>query len=275
MIMKKILVVLAFVLIGTMSYAQWSAGVAPYKMYNTNGDFVGISNVAAGFVPTEMLHVRNTANQAAVLMERPWAIAGGNATIGAIRLFNSTSGDYFNFSFRYRATATPPGHEIIQSAYDAGAAQFREFSYFNFISRKYEIRNGVGVAEFQNSGDVFFNNVGGVGVGLTGKVMGSGVKFQVAGKVKCQEVEVAVTPWPDHVFKTGFNLMSLDQVEAFINTNKHLPNVPSEEEVAANGVNLGQMNATLLQKVEELTLYMIQLKKDNDALKARVSNLEK
>jgi hypothetical protein len=95
------------------------------------------------------------------------------------------------------------------------------------------------------------------------------------GKIKCTEVEVSLGAWPDHVFKTGYNLRSLSEVENFINLNKHLPDVPSEETVLANGASLGQMNAILLQKVEELTLYMIQLQKDNDALKTRISNLEK
>jgi len=95
------------------------------------------------------------------------------------------------------------------------------------------------------------------------------------GKVKCTEIEVLTAAFPDFVFKSGYNLRPLSEVEAFINLNKHLPDVPSEATVVANGLNLGDMNATLLQKVEELTLYMIQLQKDNDALKARVSNLEK
>jgi hypothetical protein len=80
---------------------------------------------------------------------------------------------------------------------------------------------------------------------------------------------------PDFVFNSDYKLKSLYEVENFINLNKHLPDVPSEKEVTANGLNLGDMNATLLQKVEELTLYMIDLKKENDALKSRVSNLEK
>ena len=101
------------------------------------------------------------------------------------------------------------------------------------------------------------------------------MKLAVGGKVACKEVEVTLAYFPDFVFSSDYKLRSLYDVENFINTNKHLPDVPSAKEVASNGVNLGDMNATLLQKVEELTLYMIQLQKENDALKARVSNLEK
>ncbi|MGH7453858.1 MAG: TMF family protein, partial [bacterium] len=68
---------------------------------------------------------------------------------------------------------------------------------------------------------------------------------------------------------------SLEEVEQYIKTNKHLPGIPSEKEVAENGVSLGEMQAKLLQKIEELTLYMIELKKENDLLQKRVSSLEK
>ncbi|MEI6433676.1 MAG: hypothetical protein WCP32_02450 [Bacteroidota bacterium] len=118
---------------------------------------------------------------------------------------------------------------------------------------------------------------GNLGIGTTNplaklSVNGTGT---FNGKVKCTEIEVLTAAFPDYVFKAGYNLRPLSEVESFINLNKHLPDVPSEATVLANGLNLGEMNTTLLQKVEELTLYMIQLQKDNDALKTRISNLEK
>ena len=67
--------------------------------------------------------------------------------------------------------------------------------------------------------------------------------------------------WPDFVFAKDYNLLSLAEVEQFIEENQHLPNVPSAAEVEANGFELGEMNAILLQKVEELTLYIIQMEK--------------
>ena len=81
------------------------------------------------------------------------------------------------------------------------------------------------------------------------------------GKVIAREIEVNLTNWPDHVFMPGYKLRSLSEVESFINSNNHLPDVPSELDVTGNGVNLGQMDAILLKKIEELTLYMIELKK--------------
>lgn len=124
---------------------------------------------------------------------------------------------------------------------------------------------------------LYLKSNGNLGIGTTNplaklSVNGTGT---FNGKVKCTEVEVLLAAWPDFVFESGYNLRPLSEVESFINTNKHLPDVPSRETVLTNGSNIGEMNATLLQKVEELTLYMIQLQKDNDALKARISKLEK
>ena len=68
---------------------------------------------------------------------------------------------------------------------------------------------------------------------------------------------------------------SLDEVEGFIERHQHLPGVPSAQEVARDGVDMVAMDSTLLQKIEELTLYMIELKKDNEQLRRQLENLER
>ena len=87
------------------------------------------------------------------------------------------------------------------------------------------------------------------------------------------KVQATVAP-PDYVFKADYNLRSLEEVEAYINEHSHLPEIPSAAEFEAEGIKLGLMSFDLLKKVEELTLYMIDMKKENDALKARVVELE-
>lgn len=90
-----------------------------------------------------------------------------------------------------------------------------------------------------------------------------------------EKVEVKVSgAWPDYVFKEDYKLASLKETEAYIKANQHLPGVPSAAEIQENGLNLGDMDATLLQKIEELTLHMIELKKENDNLRARLEKLE-
>ena len=89
----------------------------------------------------------------------------------------------------------------------------------------------------------------------------------IDGKVKAREVDIRVNVWADYVFGKDYNLMSLGQLEQYIKTNKHLPDVPTEKEAIDKGVNVGDMQTILLKKVEEISLYLIELKKENDNLK--------
>ncbi len=115
-------------------------------------------------------------------------------------------------------------------------------------------------------------NDGTVGIGITNP--SATYKLSVNGKVKAAEVIVEST-WPDFVFADDYHLRPLSEVEQYLKANKHLPEIPSEKEVAENGVSVGEMQSKLLQKIEELTLYVIELKKENDRLHERISNLEK
>lgn len=99
----------------------------------------------------------------------------------------------------------------------------------------------------------------------------------VNGGIITTEVYIAEADnWPDHVFADDYKLMGLHELENFIRANRHLPEVPSEEEVLENGYDMGEMQQTLLKKIEELTLYTIQLQqqierqqKEIDELKAK------
>jgi hypothetical protein len=92
-------------------------------------------------------------------------------------------------------------------------------------------------------------------------------RLDVRGEAKFYKVRVqAPSNWPDYVFSDNYELMSLAELESFITMNKHLPGIPTEEEVAENGVDLGEMNKKLLQKVEELSLYIIEQEKRIQAL---------
>lgn len=96
----------------------------------------------------------------------------------------------------------------------------------------------------------------------------------VGGGIVAEEVLVALeAQWPDYVFKEDYNLASLKEVETHINTKGHLANIPSAAEVAEKGVLLGDMNAKLLRKIEELTLYTISQQKQIEELKAMVTAL--
>lgn len=99
-------------------------------------------------------------------------------------------------------------------------------------------------------------------------------KLSVNGTIRAKEIKVEATPWPDYVFNSSYQLPNLKDTEQFIRENKHLPEIPSATEVEKEGVNLGEMNAKLLKKIEELTLYLIEKDKQVDALEKRVGKLE-
>ncbi len=130
---------------------------------------------------------------------------------------------------------------------------------------------------------VRINRYGNVGIGTSSP----DAKLAVKGNIHAQEVKVDLNGAvaPDYVFKEGYNLKSLEEVQNYIKEHGHLPNIPSAKEMEENGIELGEMNMKLLEKIEELTLYIIEqnrkideLKNDNDKLQKleqRIIYLEK
>jgi hypothetical protein len=98
--------------------------------------------------------------------------------------------------------------------------------------------------------------------------------MKIGGKITTSEIEVKLDVFPDFVFESDYKLKTLEEVEQYINVNKHLPDVPSEKEVKENGLNLGQSDAVLLQKIEELTLYLIEQNKTQKRLIEEVKTLK-
>jgi hypothetical protein len=149
------------------------------------------------------------------------------------------------------------GFKIVGSASDISGRIWMK-------SEKLHIDNATAGA---NSGFTFMKN-GNIGVGATEPAY----KLSVKGTIGCGEVIVEdVSGWADFVFEDDYNLMSLKDLENYIKVNKHLPEIPTTAEVEENGISVGEMNAKLLQKVEELTLYTIQQQEIIEALK---ENLE-
>jgi hypothetical protein len=95
-------------------------------------------------------------------------------------------------------------------------------------------------------------------------------KLWVAGGVRAEKLRIDVAAdngWADYVFEEDYELMSLEELEAFIKEHGHLPGVPSAEEVAKEGIDVAEMNKILLEKIEILTLHLIQLENSLKALK--------
>lgn len=118
---------------------------------------------------------------------------------------------------------------------------------------------------------------GQVGIGTTTP----DAELAVNGIIHTKEIKVDLTGWSDFVFEDNYKLKSIEEIEQFIIENKHLPDIPNKSEVVDNGINLGEMDAKLLQKIEELTLYLIEqnkriekLEKENQILQNKIHIIE-
>ena len=108
------------------------------------------------------------------------------------------------------------------------------------------------------------------------------VKTKVKGNIHAEEVKVDLNvPAPDYVFKEGYDLKALNEVQNHIKEHGHLPNIPSADEMETNGIELGEMNMKLLEKIEELTLYTIEqqevilfLKENRDKMLGELNHLK-
>jgi len=99
--------------------------------------------------------------------------------------------------------------------------------------------------------------------------------LSVNGTIGAKQVTVTNTGWSDYVFKSGYRLRPLREIGEYIKGRHHLPDIPSEKEVRDKGINVGEMEAKLLAKVEELTLYMIEADERNRTLEDRIAQLER
>ncbi len=113
-----------------------------------------------------------------------------------------------------------------------------------------------GGSVWSNNGSDIYYTTGNVAIGRTS--IPSGYKLAVEGHIRAREIRVDQDTWPDYVFKEDYRLTSLAETKKHIQEKGHLPNMPSAAEVQANGVEVSEMNRLLLEKIEELTLHILQ-----------------
>jgi hypothetical protein len=100
-------------------------------------------------------------------------------------------------------------------------------------------------------------------------------KLHVGGKISAQQIVVHINKWADDVFDSDYELMPLDEVEAYVQREHHLPGVPPQRDVERDGIDLAQTNEMLLRKVEELTLHAIDQQKTMNAQQEKIEELER
>ncbi len=120
---------------------------------------------------------------------------------------------------------------------------------------------------------MFIDQNGNIVMGSTAVLPKSGYKLSVDGKVVCEELLVQLSPWPDYVFNSDYDLKPLSEVATYIEENNRLPGIPAAEEIETEGLNVGEMQKLMMEKIEELTLYMINLQQENIELNAELDAL--
>ena len=112
--------------------------------------------------------------------------------------------------------------------------------------------------------------------GQSGYQFVAGSKLSVRGRISATEFhQINVASWPDYVFEEDYELMPLDEVEAAIQKNGHLPGIPSAAEIKENGLEVGEMQVNMMEKIEELTLHLIEMNKKLEAQEAEINRLHK
>ncbi len=163
-----------------------------------------------------------------------------------------------------------------------GFVQLGASNSWNLIMDDNEIlarNNGAGNDFFiQNDGGnvlMCSSKLGGVGVGISaGTLLANGYILSVDGKIIAEEMRIQnSTNWPDYVFADHYHLMPLDELKKSIAVNKHLPNIPSSESVAKDGILVGDMQKHMMEKIEELTLYILDLNERNKNQQAEIDQL--
>ena len=196
-----------------------------------------------------------------------------------------------------------PGEFVLRTT-PSFSAIGRNYSTNNGMWQRINIEDNASAITFGKNGDVTFltkNNLtsggadfwtramrveqsGKVEIGFANTNTTGDYKLYVESGILTEKVKVATvgsTNWADYVFEKDYKRNSLEKVESFIEANKHLPNVPSAKEVEANGIEMVEMDATLLRQIEELWLHTIDINKDkntlqieNDKLNTEITSLQ-
>lgn len=211
---------------------------------------------------------------------------GGNVPFGSwgphLRFGNENENTDPIFISRYNIAEDKSELRVVLGDYPEGRDKlsigYKDLNTKEYIPRftvqadgKVGIKNDSPVNELDVYGTISsYNSLtsGSVGIGTTNT---EGYKLAVNGTIRAKEIKVE-SNWADFVFKKDYKLLALEDVKKHIEEKGTLPGVPSESDVKANGVNLGEVNAILLQKIEELTLYVIKQQEEINELKEQLTN---
>lgn len=240
-------------------------GVGTIRMNIDSAGHAGIPGATKGFsfqVNRAMTPTSGGTTGVGIVSAGPVQASGLTST----RYFQSTAtvssgittGQVLHF---YAAQGTFGSTVSDQAGFHAGSTLIGATNNYGFRG---QIAAGTGRWNLYMDGTASNYLEGGLALGTT--TIPAGYKMAIAGNIIAEKVKVKkqASGWPDYVFSPEYKLPSLEEVEKFTKENSHLPEIPSAKEIEKEGQDLGEMNRLLLKKVEELTLYVIDLKKQSD-----------
>jgi len=272
--------------VGTEMYfaADFSVIGSPGDKISLNGNNIGDSNIT-GFGYETSSYVDGIGVY--TLDNLSYKAEGGHRwyTDGDVSASSMVLNRFGNLGL---GTTAPNVRFTVEGGEDAkpdqgGYAQFGDFDSYNVVIDDNEImaRNNGDVSHLylqRDGGDLLACNSGGsVGIGLSSLAdIPTGYLLVVDGNVIAEEVRVELSgDWPDYVFQDNYQLRSIEELKQSIRENGHLPGIPSASEVENTGLHLGDMQKRMMEKIEELSLYIIQLNDENKALKTEMEHIKK
>nr|WP_298925355.1 hypothetical protein [uncultured Allomuricauda sp.] len=230
----------------TSIFLNGSAIEGPVWSLNGNDSFYNTGNVGIGTnTPNFTLDVNGSLNATSIFLN-------GSAIEGPVWSLNGND-TFYNTGNVGIGTNTPNFTLDVDGSLNATSI---------FLNG-----SAVQSSQWTTTGNDVSYSSGNVGIGIA--TVPAGYSLAVVGSIITEGVTVKLQSdgWPDFVFEKDYLLPSLKSIENYIQKNGHLPNIPSASEIGKNGIHLGEMDAKLLQKIEELTLYTIQQQKEIDSLK--------
>ena len=214
----------------------------------------------------------SSTTQTGTTVDLSWTASTDNIAVTGYKIYKNgvleaTLGNVLTYQVTGLTASTP--YSFTVTAIDAAGNESTASNSVNITTNAIP-EGGSGYWSLNNQ-DVYYSS-GNVGVGTNAP----DEKLAVNGNIHTKEVRVDLNNWPDYVFTKGYDLLTQQELAEYIKKNGHLPNIPSAKEVDENGISLGVMNAKLLEKIEELTLYILEQEKriekleNNESTKNRI-----